>query len=893
MLVLAQICWCIALPCPALPTAHHSFDGVYDIRRAVDAAEAGQVLLPLVLGAMASTLAAARGAETALLARQPQPSALLVLGAGVAGGLPDVEAAIRACIQPGEGRVLDSASPELAAIRAQRRQNQADLQREVESWARRLHAKGICERPQVVLRRDRQCVPVRLGRQGELPKGSVTLATSASGSTLYMEPAPCVALNNTETALAAAELAEEERVLAALSQLVAAHAPRVHEVVAAIAALDVAVARARHAAWLGAVRPRFLGGAEAAVEGAVSIPSALHPLLLQPSLPALPLPPLPPEQLQQLQQQELGPEEQQETESLTGLSLVPELAAAAVPAFLASIAISSSDSDDAGASSGEGGPAHAPPQPVHMVVPAGVSVVAVTGPNTGGKTASLKTLGLLVMMAKAGLFLPQRRERKLQEGQPAAGSAAASALAPSLRKGAAPDGGEPPTLLWFDRVLADLGDGQSLQQSLSTFSGHVRRIRGVLAAATPRSLVLLDEVGSGTDPAEGAALAAALLLHLRRRAALTYATTHHAELKELASATPGLVNASVEFDVATLRPTYRLLWGQAGESNALSVAEGLGFSAGMVREARVVAAALRQQQAAPDRGAALRQSLQEQVGDAQAAAARAARARAAAEAELAEARQQLQALREQSAAEGKGGQDGKSASAAARRQAQQAVADVRAGRATPQQAEERLRALEQGARAATLPASANEAAEAAAAMPEGWAPRAGEAVHVLKMGGVVGSVVAVRPGGKVTVRVGAMAVEQRPSDLAPAGKGASKAGGGGGRGGTTGGSQGRGAARQRGGGGGASMALAPTAGVAMQTAANTVDLRGMTADEAEAAASDAVAAAPSGWTLYVVHGVGTGRVRAAVQAALRRHPRVAKVEEEEASHGGCSVVSVR
>jgi len=128
-----------------------------------------------------------------------------------------------------------------------------------------------------------------------------------------------------------------------------------------------------------------------------------------------------------------------------------------------------------------------PPQRISFPVPAAARAVAITGPNTGGKTASLKTIGLAALMAKAGLGLVSEK---------------------------------PATLMWFDRVLVDLGDGQSLEQSLSTFSGHVRRLRNILAALTPHSLVLVDELGSGTDPSEGAALAAAILTRFAVRAAL-------------------------------------------------------------------------------------------------------------------------------------------------------------------------------------------------------------------------------------------------------------------------------------------------------------------------------------------------------------------------------------
>jgi dsDNA-specific endonuclease/ATPase MutS2 len=172
----------------------------------------------------------------------------------------------------------------------------------------------------------------------------------------------------------------------------------------------------------------------------------------------------------------------------------------------------------------------------------------------------------MALMAKAGLFLPIDAP-----GQDAA--------APPV-----------PRLHWFDAVLADIGDAQSLQQSLSTFSGHVRRLRRVLGAAGPLSLVLLDEVGSGTDPGEGAALARAVLDALAGRAGLTLATTHHAELKGAAVQDTRYANASMGFDTASLAPTYTLAWGEAGASNALDIAAALGFDAAVVGDARRLAA---------------------------------------------------------------------------------------------------------------------------------------------------------------------------------------------------------------------------------------------------------------------------------------------------------------
>ncbi len=448
--------------------------------------------------------------------------------------------------------------------------------------------------------------------------------------------------------------------------------------------------------------------------------------------------------------------------------------------------------------------------PVDLRVGDGHRLLLVTGANAGGKTVALKTAGLLVVMARSGLLVP---------------------AAEGSRVG------------WFEPVFADIGDEQDIDRHLSTFSAHMANLRGVLESAGPGSLVLLDELGAGTSPREGAALAMAVLETLLDRGAFVVATTHLEGLKAFAHARPDAQNAAVAFDPATGHPLYRLLYGRAGASNAFEVAQRLGLPAEVLRKARAYAAG----QGEP--GSDVLAELDAARDAAREEAERAAALRAEWERRVAEADRLRDAARaERDAAREAARAEARRAVDEARREMARVIRRFAQEKATQQQAEQRLRGVADQLDRELAPERPGDRTEPAPAAEPGSTVR----VRSLGRDGVVDGVL---PGGKVAVRVGGLRVTVDRADLAAAGPGA--------------------------------VPLQPDEVPAVRVDAHrsAADLVvvGCTVDEALARVDKALdRALVAGVDAFrIVHGRGTGALRRAIREHLAGEPRVAVLAPEQ------------
>ena len=488
------------------------------------------------------------------------------------------------------------------------------------------------------------------------------------------------------------------------------------------------------------------------------------------------------------------------------------------------------------------------------------TALVVTGPNTGGKTVSLRTLGLLALMHQAGLHVP---------------------AAPGSR------------LPVFRDVFADIGDEQSVAQSLSTFSGHLRSIVRIVEAAGPGCLVLLDELGAGTDPTEGSALAQALLDHFIRAGTLVAATSHYAELKVYAHDTPQARNASVEFDLETLSPTYRLSIGLPGTSQAFAIAERLGLSAGLVDDARS-----RLSRAQLDFEATLA-SIKASETTAADALSRAEDAELRARMARADAEQErLRARRERQEAVGAARAEADTAVSAIRDEIEATRALLVRETLTETRLNEAIRRLEERIAALPVGGGAESVAADEPVDPTAWRLD----MRALTPAGMEGRIVALESGGRrATLDAGSMRLNVDVADLRPASEvyasGPSQRGSAASQTGPERGAPERPVSGRRGDFGAEERAV-PTmtarspgsvrGSATPRSVASSLDLRGARVEEALELLEryiDQASTAEAG-RVTVIHGHGTGALRDSVREHLTSHPLVREWRAGERGEGG-------
>ena len=768
-----------------------SFEGIQDIGDSLERAILQSILPGEELLAIATTLAGTRNLRRVIDNQENVP----VLSDLVSQlrTYPELEQEIHRCIDE-RGQVTDRASQKMGEIRIELRKIRGQITQKLQNI---IQAKsGAIQEQLITQRSDRFVIPVKAPQKDAIP--GIVHDTSTSGATLYIEPNSVVPLGNQLRQVIRKEQTEAEVICRTLTEKVAAVTPDLERLLAIVTTLDLAVAKSRYSLWIGSNPPRFVNREDNEI---ITLRNLRHPLLVW------------------QQQHEQGN----------------------------------------------------PVVPVDLLISPQIRVVTITGPNTGGKTVTLKTLGLAAIMAKVGLFVPAR---------------------------------EPVEMPWFSQVLADIGDEQSLQQSLSTFSGHIRRISRILEAIdekgvrsqesgvrrkeeeggrggetpprsqekeeeeegiklpilssqspvpNPQSLVLLDEVGAGTDPVEGSALAIALLKYLANHTQLTMASTHFGELKALKYEDPRFENASVEFNETTLSPTYRLLWGIPGRSNALSIALRLGL------KPEVVAAAKTQVGEATDEVNQVIAGLEAQRRNQETKAAEAQKL----------LRQAERLYKEVS---------DKAASLEAREKDLRASQEIAVQQAITQakgEIAQVIRRLQKGT------PNAQDAQQATASLSQiaqkyepapppkpkpGFMPKVGDRVRIPKLGQTAEVLTIPDADGNFNVRFGIMKMTVQLQDIE-----------------SLDGQKPEPIVKPK----PAPTIVTPPPAPAIRTSKNTVDLRGKRVSDAEYILDKAISEAAG--PLWIIHGHGTGKLKQGVHAFLQQHPRVTHYEPAEQADGGTGV----
>ncbi len=445
-----------------------SFSGIHTIGMSLKRLEVGGVLGIEELLHIASLLDAAKRVKNYGRAdRDNVPEDTLDGMFQAIEPLTPLCAEIRRCIIS-EDEIADDASSQLKSIRRSIQGMSGKIHNQMNQILNHSTTRTYLQDAVVTMRNGRYCLPVKAEYKNQI--SGMIHDQSSSGSTLFIEPASIVNLNNELKELYLKEQEEIDKIIAELSNQVAVSSEVLLSDYKLLTTLDFIFAKAELAQEHNAVAPEFN------TQGRIHLRRARHPLLQKKSV-----------------------------------------------------------------------------VPIDIRLGDDFQLLVVTGPNTGGKTVSLKTAGLLTLMGQAGLHIPA---------------------------------GDRSQLAVFENVFADIGDEQSIEQSLSTFSSHMTNIVTILKKVTPNSLVLFDELCSGTDPTEGAALAISILSSLLTRGVRVMATTHYSELKVFALSTEGVQNACCEFDVETLSPTYRLLIGIPGKSNAFAISGKLGLSDDIIADAK-------------------------------------------------------------------------------------------------------------------------------------------------------------------------------------------------------------------------------------------------------------------------------------------------------------------
>ena len=477
------------------------FGGLHDIRPNVRRAQVGAMLEADELAQTVETLHAIGELDRWLQRIGEEFPRLGGMKADV-GEFSGVASAIEGCMDR-RGNILDTASRRLSALRREIGQVEERIQETLRRMLRSPEMKRALRYPNFTMVGHHYVLPIAKEHRGEI-QGSVH-RTSASNETVFIEPQAIAEHSAQLSYLRAREAKEIRRILRWLSAQVGQVADSLLTSLQTLAELDLVYARGRYSLDYRMSPPDFNA------DGKLVLRGARHPLL----------------------------------ESLFRGESIP------IPA-------ETETDPEAAPAEGEAPAPPPPPAEKRTVVPIDVhlglqfQMLVVTGPNTGGKTVALKTVGLLAVMAQSGLHVPAHQ------------------------------GSQFPV---FDEILADIGDEQSLEQSLSTFSSHIRRISQIFTKATERSLILLDEMGAGTDPAEGAALGRAILDEIDSIGCRAIVTTHIGDLKTYAFTNARAENAAVEFDIESLRPLFRVRIGDIGQSNALQIARRLDLSEHLVARA--------------------------------------------------------------------------------------------------------------------------------------------------------------------------------------------------------------------------------------------------------------------------------------------------------------------